>query len=355
MTTDSVNDVIVSLYRGSAEVPFSRFEEWALEQLRGVIRFDAAWWGRALTNPPKPLRVHLCNARPDIFEDYPRIQEHDFFRDAMLAAYGTTINVSDLITRKRYEKSPLYREYGRKHQIESAIGTVLLEPTSSLTDFLTLWRFDSRWPFSERDRACKQQLMPHLIEALRLCRLVSMGRTGISADSADGKLRPWALAGAGDACLLEVNQPFIDLARKEWPQWSGGILPADIHPLIAQAQPYLGRHIALDITDVDGYRLIHARPIGRMDQLGQRERQVVSLYSKGKTYKEIAVQLGVSPSTVRNQLSQIYAKLNVHSRIELISYVQQLGVSPASLGSARKRPERHEGPAQAGRGARRAA
>jgi hypothetical protein len=43
--TDPVNALILKLYQGATNVPFSRFQDWALEQLCGVIRFDAAWWG----------------------------------------------------------------------------------------------------------------------------------------------------------------------------------------------------------------------------------------------------------------------------------------------------------------------
>jgi DNA-binding CsgD family transcriptional regulator len=328
--TDPVNALILKLYQGATNVPFSRFQDWALEQLCGVIRFDAAWWGKALSEPQKILRVQISNASEDMLKDYERVQEHDFFRDAMLAALGTTINLSDLITRKDFERSPLYTRYGRKHRIETAIGTVLLEPVSSMTEFLSIWRFDARWPFSDTDRARKERLMPHLVEANRISRLVSLGKASHSGEG-KSEIRPWAVVGADDACLIEVNGGFVELAKREWPEWRGAIMPVAIRKNILQAQPYAGEHIYLDITNVDGYRLILARPIMPIDRLGRRERVVVQRFCAGQSYREIAAELGTAPATVRNQLSQVYVKLNVHNRIELLGALSSAGIDPELL------------------------
>lgn len=329
-STDPVNALILKLYQGATNVPFARFQDWALEQLSGVIRFDAAWWGKALAEPQKILRVQIVNASEDMFKDYERVQEHDFFRDAMLARLGTSINLSDLITRKDFERSPLYTKFGRKHRIETALGTVLLEPVSSMTEFLTVWRFDSRWPFSDTDRVRKERLMPHLIEANRISRLVSLGKMTHGGEGRS-EIRPWAVVGAEDACLIEVNGGFVELAKREWPEWRGAILPVAIRKNILQAQPFVGEHIYLDISDVDGYRLILARPIMPVDRLGRRERVVVRRFCAGRSYREIAAELGTAPATVRNQLSQVYVKLNVHNRIELLGALSDAGIDPEQL------------------------
>ena len=40
-------------------------------------------------------------------------------------------------------------------------------------------------------------------------------------------------------------------------------------------------------------------------------------YAEGLTHKEIAQQLGSSPSTVRTQLQSVYRRLGVHTRTQL--------------------------------------
>jgi DNA-binding CsgD family transcriptional regulator/GAF domain-containing protein len=52
-------------------------------------------------------------------------------------------------------------------------------------------------------------------------------------------------------------------------------------------------------------------------ELSQREQEVAAAYADGKSYKEIAQILGLSPATVRTHLRTVYRKLNVTSKIEL--------------------------------------
>ena len=48
--------------------------------------------------------------------------------------------------------------------------------------------------------------------------------------------------------------------------------------------------------------------------LTEREREILQILVEGRTMKEIAVQLFLSPHTVDTHLRNIYAKLHVHSR-----------------------------------------
>lgn len=59
--------------------------------------------------------------------------------------------------------------------------------------------------------------------------------------------------------------------------------------------------------------------------LTDRESQVLSLISEGKTTKEIAGELYLSPGTVRNYISTILDKLGVGNRIEAISRFKEKG------------------------------
>ncbi len=56
----------------------------------------------------------------------------------------------------------------------------------------------------------------------------------------------------------------------------------------------------------------------QMGQLSQREREVANLVLQGKGNKQIAWLLGISVSTVEFHLKNIYAKLHLSSRVELI-------------------------------------
>jgi DNA-binding NarL/FixJ family response regulator len=56
----------------------------------------------------------------------------------------------------------------------------------------------------------------------------------------------------------------------------------------------------------------------RLGRLSRRERQVMELLAAGLRVREIAREMSLTEKTVRNYLSSIYEKLNVHSQAEAI-------------------------------------
>jgi PAS domain S-box-containing protein len=60
--------------------------------------------------------------------------------------------------------------------------------------------------------------------------------------------------------------------------------------------------------------------------LTARERDVLELICEGLADKEIAARLKLAPNTVRNHVSTIYSKLNVHSRSEAIVWARERGL-----------------------------
>ncbi len=57
-----------------------------------------------------------------------------------------------------------------------------------------------------------------------------------------------------------------------------------------------------------------------VQDLTEREREVLSLLAQGLSTKDIAQALSVSPSTTRNHIQNILHKLQVHSRLEAVAY-----------------------------------
>jgi DNA-binding NarL/FixJ family response regulator len=70
--------------------------------------------------------------------------------------------------------------------------------------------------------------------------------------------------------------------------------------------------------------LAGAEAIG-IDRLSRREIEVARGFAEGRSYKEIAKRLDVSPTTVRHRLARVYAKLDVHDKAQLTRLVSQLG------------------------------
>jgi len=70
-----------------------------------------------------------------------------------------------------------------------------------------------------------------------------------------------------------------------------------------------------------------ARPTRDIHALTPREREVLALIGEGRTTKEIAAQLKVSPETVGNHRKNICRKLGAHSTAELASLGAKLSES----------------------------
>ena len=70
-----------------------------------------------------------------------------------------------------------------------------------------------------------------------------------------------------------------------------------------------------------------ATPSGtaQFDSLTRRERELVELIAQGRNNLQIATQLGLSAKTVRNHVTNIFAKLDVENRAQAIVLARNAG------------------------------
>jgi DNA-binding NarL/FixJ family response regulator len=61
------------------------------------------------------------------------------------------------------------------------------------------------------------------------------------------------------------------------------------------------------------------QPPPATEKLSDRERQVLELAKRGRRYKQVATDLGISYDAVRTHFRNIYLKLQVHSRGEAVA------------------------------------
>ena len=83
-------------------------------------------------------------------------------------------------------------------------------------------------------------------------------------------------------------------------------------------------------------KLANAKSVGKQgrvavfNDLTKRERDVFDQLCRGRSDKEIAKDLRVALSTVRNHVAKIYGKLDVHSRGAVILWARQHGYFAAT-------------------------
>jgi DNA-binding NarL/FixJ family response regulator len=81
----------------------------------------------------------------------------------------------------------------------------------------------------------------------------------------------------------------------------------------------MSSQIARKVVAAFQNKTVSAETPGGLDQLTNRENEILEQLSKGLMYKEIAAQLFLSAETVRKHVYHIYEKLHVNNRVEAVN------------------------------------
>lgn len=315
------NDIVRRLYRGSVEWPLAYFQRAALDTVMELLPFDSAMWARGGEAPEAIVDVFLDRQPPQMIEEYMAGPQHmDFLADAVRSQPGRTVNLCDLMSRAEFEKTPIYQQFSFRWGVQQVLSTSWMEPQSGLLGVLSLWRKSPKKVFTEPDRLLVERLVPHLAEALRLCRIGYMRQAGRPAYA---NRQPMALCNPRGA-LIEVESGFVELLQREWPDWHGTTLPQALWPTLRSHGVQHGQAVVVSVTPLGDVLRVQARERSLFDALGKRQQEIAMCYARGESYREIAESLGLAESTVRNHVAAIFKKCRVSSKVELAAIVLQL-------------------------------
>jgi DNA-binding NarL/FixJ family response regulator len=101
------------------------------------------------------------------------------------------------------------------------------------------------------------------------------------------------------------------------------VKPVDPSEFVARVQRFVDRR-----TEAPPRRRASDRR-GAGPMLTAREGEVLELLAKGRKQKEIATALSISPKTVGTHIQNLFSKVGVHSRAELVARAYQLDLVPA--------------------------
>jgi DNA-binding NarL/FixJ family response regulator len=79
----------------------------------------------------------------------------------------------------------------------------------------------------------------------------------------------------------------------------------------------------------DGLDTNGADELRRTASLTKREREVLRLLAEGVSTREIARRLHIAAHTVRSHIQSVFAKLEVHSRLEAVAIARRTGLARA--------------------------
>lgn len=309
---------IAGLYRSGLSVRPEGFRDWALRQLQTVIPFDAAMWGSGNLRDWRLQNVTLLGLPPD----YPRALEDTRAINPMLPHLikhpGIPVDMQSVCADEQFYKSDLYRRCFRRFGIRRILATGHADPRSGMISLLSLYRRSRRASFSPEEKALQQHAAFHLFEAASHAYFLHLNLTFAKERAAGGAA---AVVGAGGE-FHEVQPRFLDLLERYFPGRKRARLPFPVPPP-GQTQTHGGLCvISQPLGDLSCVRLW---PSGPLDRLTERERQIVYSVTQGLSFKQVALNLGVAPSTVANHLYRVYRKLGVNGRGQLADLLYPSG------------------------------
>lgn len=307
---NSLQKLVLALYRAARETPVDEFQQLALELVRTQTSFDTAHWGCG-ENTAKGViahNVYLHHESPEILQEWgTRNQKNSLIVDTVVARSGRSLI---------YNSPELFRDdapmldyvlrYG--HQNNMSITTV--SASQPYGQWLSLYRAGKHDHFCKNDGLALEQLMPHLVEALEVNRMLGQlnnsGQNGIRA-----LMRK-------DGTLCHSSRKFALFMAEIWPDWHSGRLPAELLLAIDPKKEILFANHAIVVTSLGDVLSLNIRKVSALHRLTLREIDVARLYGHGQSYKEIGGKLDISPATVRNFVSRIYTKLAINNKAALI-------------------------------------
>lgn len=320
------NELLVRLYALSHQQPMAQFQDAALAMLKPALPFDAAIWGAATTGA-QAIDIHtfhLHNKTPDMVAEYEEVKHLDTASRRMFDKPEATMAFHTSSFFSAPEQRPI-RDFMLRHEQPNFLITTEVKPiansSASLLHWVTLYRAQEDARFSQADVSQLQVFAPHLKQALALNRTLQLGRAaggwGVSATAiVDSK---GFIHGHDDQLVALVSEAsgedFTNSTR----------LPPGLRAQLAlNKKVFIWQKLVARCHTEHGLIFLKLRAQALADTLTEREKEIALLVAKGYTYKQVAVQLGNAPATVRNQIQTIYSKLQVNNVAALVGALSAL-------------------------------
>lgn len=326
---EQFGDVLLALAQGIARAPLERILYEALSLMRDVVPFRAAWWGQATldvaTGVPRNWTHGAIGLSANFVEEWERIASNDQLARASLSSSGETFVAS--VDNAEFVGMPELGAFCRRHHMAHAMAVSHELPGNGPMFFVSVNRDQSGKPFSLLEQGAFSSFIRHVCHHWR---------ERIEAERRVDGLAGWENYGLADekGRLLYVGRRMADAFRRQHPDWSGTLLPVAWHSQ-GWGRPQhiqLGRSARLAVETRHDFLALRLVERVTSSGLPPRELGVAALYAQGRSSKEIAAVLGLTPSTVRTYLRNAYLHLGVKNKFELQSALKAPLGRPADEG-----------------------
>jgi len=301
--------LVAELFEGALSQPSDRFRSWMLQTVARAAAADGAMWRRARQGAGAHA-LTLWGLQPQ----FPRAWAGSAEINPLKLHMRQQANVAESLARTcapdPVPRTRVYRRVLEQHRVLDAIGILVIDPVLELTTEIVLTR-SSEPAFSDDEVRLFGLVAPAMIGAAAQAYFLALAKPAASHAN-----RPSAVVDASGA-VLDAQWGFSELLRRHFPGWTGRALPFDVPESLHRAEMSMGA-LQVYAEHLSELTLLRVWERERLEVLTAREREIADRLVMGASYKLIANELGLSPSTVANHVHRIYGKLGLGRRRDLV-------------------------------------
>lgn len=293
----------------------------ALLVLRALVPFDTAWWGEvsggSSKNAPRNWMHGSIGLSKGFAQEWNQLSTSDDFAQQSMSRLGVVLLENG--PPKPGAAPPEIEAFSRKHGLFHCMAITVDLPDSGLMFFVSIYRRSPAAPFSAQESGLFGEFVSHLrLHWTHVLEGLQQPHPG----------RPWnsyALADQ-DGKLLFMGLRVGMALDAAFPQWSATALPLELMDSIRKKLPRtvaVGTSCRLRLEPCGPLVAITIPSRHHNSPLAPRELGAAMLYAQGRSYKDIAATLGLTPATVRTYLRNAYALLGVRNKVELVAALRR--------------------------------
>ncbi len=303
---------VLELHERSACLDPVALFQWSVETLAGEVGADCCWAGWADRGADEiDVCASLSHNLPEDFDAFWRGIRHDDLLARDVMSDDRAVSFYDRRGGRHTEGMIALSD---RYNIGQMAVVITEQEESALSLFLSPYRSGRRAPPLASSEI---SFLRHALDHVRYLTLRDSGddpETGRLLVNAQGR-------------VLASTAPARRLIRDRWSGWTARSLPEGLGATSGSSGRQLGTqglHVERrELAARGGGALfgLTLRPLAAIDRLTPREREIAEEIASGRTHKEIARELGLSPATIRNHTQAILAKLGLHNKAMLANVI----------------------------------
>ena len=311
----TVSQLILKIYQTVDLCSSNQLKEALFEVLQEHVPFDSGKWivGR-LNNNSFEIYSRCSYLLP---EESLYTNASIYFQDSVIQPLfeqpGSTLNVNSEFLSANQEQMTSTDAISTRVDVRAALSTLVQRDGFTDVSIFTVYRKPEKPDFTEEERQCLELVTPHIIQAFHLGAQIKQSQEW------DGD-QHWAIVD---------NQNYIRYCSDQFREFIGAQigepvtekLPEQVTEQLKQREPHLGT-LSIERRSLAGNaEFISLVERGVLSQLTPSEKRVVEHYARGLSYKKVAQQLDISHHTVIKHVNNVYRKLNINNKNQLIELV----------------------------------